>query len=78
MKAKITKLVIALTGAGATSAYAAATNSATEGSGLLVWFLIGFGVLVVMLQAVPALVMFVSMLKGLFGSTDKPATLPKG
>jgi len=78
MKTTFIKIAIALISAGATSAYAASTSSTVEGSGPLVWALIGFGVFVVMLQAIPALIMFFSMLKGLFGSSDKPASLPKG
>jgi hypothetical protein len=78
MKTTIIKTVIALIGAGATTAYAASNNIAGEGSGPLVWFLIGFGAVVILLQAVPALVMFASMIKGLFSPADKSATVHKG
>lgn len=77
MKTTIVKTVIALVGATATAAYAATSGSAAEGSGPLIWFFVGFGALVVLLQAVPALVLFVSMLKGLFATSDKEVTLPK-
>lgn len=77
MKTTIVKWAIALAGAGATTAFAATTGIAGEGSGPLVWAFIGFGVMVIMLQAVPALILFASMLKGLFTSSDKEATLPK-
>ncbi len=76
MKTKLIKLTAALTGAGASSAYAASSGVGGEGSGMLVWFLIGFGVMVIMLQAVPALIMFVSMVKGLFSSHSE-THLPK-
>ena len=77
MKTNIIKIVIALLGACAASAFAATTGVVGEGSGLLVWFFIGFGVLVVMLQAVPAVFLFVSMLRGLFSASEKEAHLPK-
>jgi hypothetical protein len=44
---------------------------------LLVWIFIGFMVLVIMIQAVPAIVMFASMLKGLFSTPTKNANLTK-
>lgn len=37
-----------------------------QGGGVLIWLLICFGVLVFVVQAVPALVTFSSMLRGLF------------
>lgn len=78
MKSIILKTALALLGAGASSAFAASTGTAAAGSGPLIWFFIGFGVMVIMLQAVPALILFASMLKGLFASSEKEATLPKG
>lgn len=33
--------------------------------------------MVIMLQAVPALILFASMLKGLFAASEKEATFPK-
>ena len=77
MKTNMIKTLIALFVAGAASAYAATSDVAGEGSGMLVWAFIGFAVMVVMLQAVPALILFVSMLRGLFSSSEKEATLPK-
>lgn len=77
MKTDITKTAIAFIGAGTGTAFAAATGTTGEGSGLLVWFLIGFGTLIVMLQAVPAMILFVSMLRGLFSASEKEVHLPK-
>jgi hypothetical protein len=77
MKTNITKIVIALLGAYAASSFAATTGAVEEGSSPLVWFFIGFGVLVIMLQAVPAMILFVSMLRGLFSPHAKEAHLPK-
>ena len=77
MKTNTVKIAIALIGAFAASAFAATTGTTGEGTGPLVWFFIGFGALVIMLQAVPALFLFTAMLKGLFSASDKPAALPK-
>jgi hypothetical protein len=77
MKTNIIKMVIALLSACAATAYAATTGTEVIGSGPLVWFFIGFGVLVVMLQLVPALILFVSMLRGLFSASEKEVRLPK-
>jgi len=77
MKTNIIKMVIALLGACTATAFATTTGSAVDGSGPLVWFFIGFGVVVVMLQLVPAVILFITMLKGLFAASEKEATLPK-
>jgi uncharacterized membrane protein len=77
MKATIIKTAIALVGAGAASAFAANTGTAGESNGLLVWFFIGFGVMIIMLQAVPAMILFTAMLKGLFAAPEKEVPLPK-
>jgi len=77
MKTTIIKSVIALLGAGAASAFAATSGAGGEGSSPLTWLFIGFGVMVIMLQAVPALILFVSMLKGLFAASEKEITIPK-
>lgn len=77
MKSTLLKTVIALVGATATSAYAATSGTTPEGTGILVWFFVGFGALIVILQAIPALVLFASMLKGLFSPADKHIHLPK-
>jgi len=77
MKTNSLKIVVALIAASAASAYVAISGVGGEESGLLAWTLIGFAVLVVMLQVVPAVFMLFAMLKGLFSSTDKEVTLPK-
>lgn len=77
MKATILKMIIALSGAGAAVAFAATTGAGSEDNGLLIWGVIGFGVMVIMLQAVPAMILFASMLKGLFAHSDKEATASK-
>jgi len=77
MKTNIIKLVVALITASAVSAYAATSGIAGEGSGPLVWALIGFGTLVIMLQAVPSVIMLVAMVKGLLAPVEHPTALPK-
>ncbi len=77
MKTTMIKILIAIIGAGAASAFAATSGVAGEGSGPLAWFIIGFGVLIIMMQAVPAMILFVSMLRGLFSSSEKEVTVPK-
>jgi hypothetical protein len=48
----------------------------TIGTSLLVILILGFGVLIVACQLIPGLVLFCSMLKGLFDSAAKN-TVPK-
>ena len=43
-------------------------------NGILIWGLIGFTALIVMFQAVPAVIVFTSMIKGLFASSEKTTT----
>jgi hypothetical protein len=77
MKASIIRIAIALISAGATSAYAATTGAAGESGGPLIWSLIGFGVFVVMVQAIPAIIMLVSIIKALAAPAEKPSAHPK-
>ncbi len=53
----------------------AAEGKESEGSGLLVSLFIGFGALIIVFQLVPSLILFGSMLKGLFTKTAKEAAL---
>jgi hypothetical protein len=71
MKTKITNFLIPLLGGSATSAFAA-DGVIQNGGGPLVWFFIGFGVLVVMVQAIPAGILLYSMVRALF-SPYKPS-----
>lgn len=73
MKAAAKTLVPMLTGS-ATASFAATTGLEQGGNGMLVWFFIGFGVMLVLFQAAPAIVMFASMMKGLFSSNPAEAT----
>ena len=64
MKTKIANILIPLLGGSATSAFAA-DAAAQDGGGPLVWFFIGFGVLVVMVQVIPAGILLYSMVKAI-------------
>lgn len=75
MKTTIMKIIIPVLAGSATSAFAAAKKLGQDGSGMLVWFLIGFGVMVMLFQATPAIVMFISMLKGLFSSNRSETSI---
>ncbi|MBE0558569.1 MAG: hypothetical protein IH628_15190 [Proteobacteria bacterium] len=54
----------------------ASGDTETAGTSLLVLLFLGFGALIVACQLVPSLMLFCSMLKGLF-STAAHETLPK-
>lgn len=77
MKANIIKLVVALLTSSAVSTYAASAGVGGEEAGLLIWALIGFAVLVVMLQAVPAMIMLVAMVKAVFAPAENTVAAPK-
>ncbi|MDK9717341.1 MAG: hypothetical protein OEL57_05460 [Trichlorobacter sp.] len=73
MKTALKILVPIVTGS-ATAACAAASGAEQGGNGMLVWFFIGFAVMVVLFQATPAVVVFASMMKGLFSSNPAEAS----
>ncbi|MDK9717353.1 MAG: hypothetical protein OEL57_05520 [Trichlorobacter sp.] len=73
MKTRIMNLLIPMLGGSATSAFAA-DGALQDGGGPLIWFFIGFGVLVVMVQAVPAMVMLYSMVKAVFSPSENSRT----
>jgi hypothetical protein len=60
---------------GATPALAS-SDPETMGSSLLVFLFLGFGALIVVLQLIPSMLLFGSMLKGLFGGAGNHP-LPK-
>lgn len=55
----------------ATQALAAGGGSEGEGLGLMAMMFIGFGVLIVMFQFVPAVMLLVGILKGIFAPAEK-------
>ncbi len=70
----ITAILTAIT-VGPTSALASGGQE-TMGSSLLVILFLGFGAFIVMCQLVPSIVLFWSMIKGLFDGAAK-TTMPK-
>ncbi|MDY0301622.1 MAG: hypothetical protein RBQ99_08575 [Trichlorobacter sp.] len=73
MKARILNFLIPLVGGSATSAFAA-DSALSDGGGPLVWFFIGFVALIIMVQAVPAMVMLYAMIKAVVSPADRAAT----
>jgi hypothetical protein len=71
MKAILTTLAVTL--ATVTPALAANANAA-KGSSILLIIFLGFGALIVVFQFIPGMVLFFSMLKGLFTATPKKAS----
>ncbi|NJD37324.1 MAG: hypothetical protein FIA89_03220 [Geobacter sp.] len=69
MKTNIANLLIPLLAGSATSAFAA-DSALQDGGSPLIWLFIGFGALVIMVQAIPAGIMLFSMAKALFGSSE--------
>lgn len=74
MKTKIANFLIPMLGGSATSAFAS-DAALQDGGGPLIWFFIGFGVLVLMVQAVPALVLLYSMIKAVFSPSETSSTV---
>ncbi len=65
---------IALTLLASSSAYAA-TGSATEDAGLLVYLFAGFFAVIIITQLVPASILLFGMLKGIFSAETKSTTV---
>jgi len=57
--------------AGSVSAAFAATGVQGEGVGILTYAFIGFFALIIVSQLVPAAILFIGMVKGLFSSREK-------
>lgn len=57
--------------AGSASAAFAAAETQGEGMGILAYMFIGFFALVIVSQLVPAMLLFVGMVKGLFTRSEK-------
>ncbi len=56
---------------GSTSAAYAASNAQSDGAGILTYLFIGFFALIIVSQLVPAVILFVGMVKGLLSGTKK-------
>ena len=57
--------------AGSTSAAYAATSVQGEGMGILAYAFIGFFALIIVSQLVPATILFIGMVRGLFSAREK-------
>jgi hypothetical protein len=73
MKNTLRNTLIALITFSSSAAFAAGNSSAT-GGGLLLSLFIGFFALIIVCQLVPATIMLVGILKGLFGRDAKEVT----
>jgi hypothetical protein len=68
MSAAIISLLIS-----ATYALASGAGSDGEGLGFMATLFIGFGILILVFQTIPALLLFTGLLKGLLSPADKKA-----
>ena len=66
MSATILSLLIA-----GTQAMASGNGGSSEGLGFMATLFIGFGVLIILFQTVPAVILLTGMVKGLLASADK-------
>lgn len=73
MKTRIAHFLFPVLGGSATTAFAA-DSALSGGGGPLIWFFIGFGALVLLVQAIPALVMLYSMMRAIFSSSEENKT----
>ena len=67
---KTTRALISMVAGSASAAYAGA-GSQGEGAGILTYFFIGFFALIIVSQLVPAMILFVGMVKGLLTRPEK-------
>ncbi|OGR28428.1 MAG: hypothetical protein A2X79_01250 [Desulfuromonadaceae bacterium GWB2_53_15] len=54
-----------------TQAMASGNGGDSEGLGFMATLFIGFGVLIILFQTIPAILLFAGMVKGLLSSADK-------
>ncbi|MDD2308554.1 MAG: hypothetical protein PHH91_03135 [Desulfuromonadaceae bacterium] len=80
MKTIILKIMILIFAGSTTSTIAAINSTEQAGDGILLWFLIGFGVMVLLFQLVPAMAIFCSMVNRFFfnKASEAPLTAQKG
>lgn len=67
---KTMKMMVSMIAGSASAAYAASGMQSQE-TGILVYFFIGFFALIVVSQLVPAVILFVGMLRGVFARSEK-------
>ena len=73
MSATILSLLIA-----GTQAMASGNGGNSEGLGFMATLFIGFGVLIILFQTVPAVILLTGMVKGLLASADKKTAEASG
>ena len=66
----LTTIIGTIAGFAPVAAFAATTGT-MEHTGLLGWIFLGFGALVIVGQAVPAVLMMIGLVKGLIGKETK-------
>lgn len=74
MKSISMQTVLALLVCSPNAALAAAGTTEHGNNGILIWLCIGFGVMIVLFQAAPALVTFLATIKGLFSTSPSAAS----
>ncbi len=67
---KTLRTVLTVLISSATTAFAASGVQSQE-SGILVYFFIGFFALIIVSQLVPALILFIGMVRGVFSPSEK-------
>ena len=73
MKTRIMTMLIPMLGGSATSAFAA-DGALNDGGSPLIWFFIGFGAFVLIMQAIPAAILLYSMVKAVFSPAEHATT----
>lgn len=67
---KTLRMMVAMVVGSASAAYAASGMQSQE-TGILIYFFIGFFALIVVSQLIPAVILFVGMIKGVFARNEK-------
>ena len=67
---KTMQMLISMVAGSASAAYAA-VGTQNEGAGVLTYFFIGFFALIIVSQLVPAMILFFSLVRGVFSRREK-------
>lgn len=67
---KTLRILVSMIAGSASAAYAASSMQGQE-TGILIYFFIGFFALIIVSQLVPAVILFVGMIKGVFSRSEK-------
>jgi hypothetical protein len=74
MKAPVIKTVLALLVGSCSTAFASISTLGISDNSMLVWFFIAFGAMILFFQATPALITFISIVRGLFSTSPSTAS----